>query len=127
MKIELRQPYKSIQTLETEELPDFAILIGRNGAGKSQILNALKEGQAVIPGMRVDEIELYDMVSFSPPNANVADRQANQFARSPLTPTCCPRREADHLSRPRQLSSTRSPMTWNAPPMSKHATILSAT
>ena len=36
MKIELRQPYKSIQTLETQELPDFAILIGRNGAGKTQ-------------------------------------------------------------------------------------------
>ena len=79
MKIELRQPYKSIQTLETEELPDFAILIGRNGAGKSQILNALKEGQAVIPGMGVDEIELYDIVSFSPPKAG---RSQGRYSRT---------------------------------------------
>ena len=41
MRIELRQPYKSIATLETEDLPDFAILIGRNGAGKTQLLEAL--------------------------------------------------------------------------------------
>ena len=81
MKIELKQPYKSIQSLTTEELPAFAVLIGRNGAGKTQLLEALKERQAVIPGIAVDDVELYDMVSFSPPNANVADRQANQFAQ----------------------------------------------
>ena len=81
MRIELRQPYKSIATLETEELPDFAILIGRNGAGKTQLLGALKEGLAAIPGIGVDEIELYDMVSFHTPNAGGANRNANQFAK----------------------------------------------
>ena len=81
MRIELRQPYKSIATLTTEDLPDFAILIGRNGAGKTQLLDALKEGRAVIPGVGVDEIELYDMGAFHPPNSSVANRQANQFAQ----------------------------------------------
>ena len=81
MKIELKQPYKSISTLTTEELPDFAILIGRNGVGKTQLLGALKEGQAVIPAIGVGEIELYDMDSFRPPNTNVADRNTSQFAR----------------------------------------------
>ena len=81
MRIELRQPYKSIATLETEELPDFAILIGRNGAGKTQLLGALKEGLAAIPGIGVDEIELYDMVSFHTPNAGGANRNANQFVK----------------------------------------------
>ena len=66
MKIEFRQCHKSITDLNTEELPDFAILIGRNGAGKTQLLEALKEGRAGIPGIGVDEIELYDMVSFHP-------------------------------------------------------------
>ena len=73
--------YKSIATLTTEELPDVAILIGRNGAGKTQLLRALKQGQAVIPDIGVGEIELHDMNSFSPPNAGQANRQANQFAR----------------------------------------------
>ena len=49
MRIDLKQPYKSINTLTTEELPDFAVLIGRNGSGKTQLLNAIKEGRAAIP------------------------------------------------------------------------------
>lgn len=82
MKMELKQPYKSISALTTEELPDFAVLIGRNGAGKTQLLAALEEGAAVIPGIDVDEIELYDMVSFRPPNATEAGRYSNQFAQA---------------------------------------------
>ena len=81
MRIELNQEYKSIATLTTDELPDFAVLIGRNGAGKTQILEALKEGDATIPGIGVDEIELYDMDSFRPPNSSQANRHGNQFAR----------------------------------------------
>ena len=81
MRIDLNHEYKSIATLKTDELPDFAVLIGRNGAGKTQLLEALKERRAVISGIRVDEIELYDMVSFHSPNTNRANRNANQFAK----------------------------------------------
>ena len=81
MRIELNHPYKAIATLTTEELPDLAILIGRNGAGKTQLLEALKQGVAVIPGICAHEIEMHDMLSFRPPNANSADRHANQFAK----------------------------------------------
>ena len=68
MNIKLKEPYRSIEVLTAAEVPDFAILIGRNGAGKSQLLTAIKEGQAVIPGINVDEIELYDMHNFHTPN-----------------------------------------------------------
>ena len=68
-------------SLTTEELPDFAVLIGRNGAGKTQLLDALKEGPAVIPGIGGDDIELYDMVTFHPPNANVGNRDSNRFGK----------------------------------------------
>lgn len=81
MMIELRQQYKSISTLTTEELPDFAILIGRNGAGKTQLLGALKQGMAAIPDIAMEEVEMYDMVSFHPPNASDADRHINRFAQ----------------------------------------------
>ena len=81
MRIELKQPYKSITILTTEELPDFAVLIGRNGVGKTQLLRVLKEGHAVISNIRVDEIELYDMMSFRSPDSGGANRHANQFAR----------------------------------------------
>ena len=82
MKIQLKEPYRSIAVLTTEDLPDFAMLIGRNGAGKSQLLAALAEGQALIPGIGVDEMELYDMGSFHTGNANQANRNANRFART---------------------------------------------
>ena len=81
MRIQLNQPYKSIATLNTGELPDFAVLIGRNGAGKTQLLSALKEGLAVVPGIGTEEIELHDMVSFHPPGTNTANRNTNQFAQ----------------------------------------------
>ncbi len=81
MKIKLRQPHQSIRTLTTEDLPDFAVLFGRNGAGKTQLLHALRQGAAVIPGVSLEDIELHDMVSFGPPNAGPAGRQAGQFAQ----------------------------------------------
>lgn len=81
MSIELRQPYKSIHALRTEELPDFAILIGRNGSGKTQLLEALREGVAVIPGVGVADMEFFDMTSFRPPNTSGANRHGNNFAK----------------------------------------------
>ena len=81
MKIELARPYKSIKTLSTEELPDFAVLIGRNGAGKTQLLDALKEGAATILDIGVDDIEKYDMADFGSPDAGGAGRHTNQFAQ----------------------------------------------
>ena len=81
MKITLRRRFKSITALTTDELPDFAVLIGRNGAGKTQLLDALKEGTATIPGIHVNEIELYDMTSFRSPNSGGAGRGINQFAQ----------------------------------------------
>ena len=67
MKIDLRQQYKCLVTLTSDELPDLAVLIGRNGAGKSQLLEALAGGRAVIPSIGTGEIERYDMVSFRTP------------------------------------------------------------
>lgn len=77
----MNQPYKSIVDLTTEDLPDFAVLIGRNGAGKTQLLDAFKQGMAKIPGISVNEVELYDMASFVPPNTGQAGRHANHFAQ----------------------------------------------
>ena len=80
MKIELRSRYKSIEILTTEELPDFAVLIGRNGVGKTQLLTALHKGSATTPDIGTEDIELYDMGSFRPPNTNQAGRNTSGFA-----------------------------------------------
>lgn len=41
MKIKLEQPYKSLNNFESEELEPFSIITGKNGSGKSQLLNLL--------------------------------------------------------------------------------------
>ena len=81
LTISLKHQHLSIGTLDCPELPDFAVLTGRNGAGKTQLLHALMERHAVVPGIPQHEIELYDMFSFSPPNSRPGNRHSNQFAR----------------------------------------------
>lgn len=82
MKIELKQPHKSIHKIETLELPDFAVLIGRNGAGKTQLLTAIKEGAAEVAGVRQEDIDLFDMMSFQAHNSGVGTRASNEFAQT---------------------------------------------
>lgn len=43
MKIQLTKPYKSLQAFTSEELPDFTIIIGKNGSGKSQLVQKFSE------------------------------------------------------------------------------------
>ncbi|WP_165814887.1 ATP-dependent nuclease [Chryseobacterium sp. HMWF035] len=39
MKIILKEKYKSLQPFESDELNSFTVIIGKNGSGKSQLLN----------------------------------------------------------------------------------------
>ena len=91
MRIELKSPFKSIATLSTEELPDLGVLIGRNGAGKTQLLAALKGGFAEVPGIEREDIEWYGMGSFRSPNSNVGNPNFNQFARATADAYLLPR------------------------------------
>ncbi len=43
MKITLLKPFKSLQPFTSEELNDFTIITGKNGSGKSQLLELLDE------------------------------------------------------------------------------------
>ena len=77
--INLNQPYKSVENLTAENLPDFAVLIGRNGAGKTQILEALDQGIASIDHIDPREIELHNTASFVPPEDRQTDRNDSQL------------------------------------------------
>lgn len=43
MKIRLVKPYKSLKAFESEELPDFTVITGKNGSGKTQLLDIIKD------------------------------------------------------------------------------------
>ena len=74
VKIDLNHQYLSIGTLTCPDLPDFAVLTGRNGSGKTQLLQAIARGDAVVSGFPTNEIELYDMNSFRPPDNKPGNR-----------------------------------------------------
>ncbi len=81
MKIELNRSYLSISELECPKLPDFTVLTGQNGAGKTHLLQALQGGHAVVPGIGENTIELYDLVSFQP-NAGGGGHASIDLAKS---------------------------------------------
>ncbi len=42
MKIKIEGKYKSLSTFESEELADFTVITGKNGSGKSQLIELIK-------------------------------------------------------------------------------------
>lgn len=51
MKLKLKAPFKSINKVPLDlDLPDFVVLTGVNGSGKSHLLEAIKDGQIVLVG-----------------------------------------------------------------------------
>ena len=81
MKIELNRSYLSIKKLATVDLPDFTVLIGRNGVGKTHLLEAIKAGHASIPGIQTSEIEKYDIRSFQPKESEGTGWDGANFAQ----------------------------------------------
>ena len=82
MKINLPRAYRSIQSLEPVELPNFAVLIGRNGVGKTQLLEALANGTATASDIPVSEVEMYDIATFRPGQSAAVSSSAVRFATS---------------------------------------------
>ena len=82
LQIRLSSAYRSIEKLDASSLPDFAVLIGRNGIGKTQLLKALAEGAATASEIPRDEIEMYDFASLAPGNSAAVTWQEVRFASS---------------------------------------------
>lgn len=79
--IKLNGTYKSIESLESTDLPDFVVLVGRNGTGKTQILEALNEGLAEVPGIEKEEVAMYNAASFAMASPGQGSRHSDPFAR----------------------------------------------
>lgn len=68
-----KTPYKSIQSLNSIDLPSFVVLTGRNGSGKTHLLEALRNGKvssSLVQNIQNDVI-LYDWNSIIPKDTGV--------------------------------------------------------
>ena len=70
MKITLITPYKSILNFPTTELPNFVIVTGVNGAGKSHLLEEISNGCVQIDGINLHDrtrpIRLFNWANLVP-------------------------------------------------------------
>lgn len=82
MRLKLDKPYESIHTLDPCELPDFAVLMGRNGAGKTQLLAGITDRQILGAWHESDTIEKYEIGTFRPHSSGRAVYAASLFAES---------------------------------------------
>ena len=80
LRLSLKQPFGSITALDSCELPDFAVLIGRNGVGKSQLLAGIADRQIDGTFHKSQSIEKYDVASFRPRSSEGGRYSRSLFA-----------------------------------------------
>ena len=76
MKLKFEHDYKSLTPFQNEyqkeyDLPDFFVLTGKNGSGKTQLFEMLKNGHAHIHGIEANFVLYYNYIDFI-----VADRDS---------------------------------------------------
>ena len=79
VQINFKAPYLSIKDLKSAELPDFTVLIGRNGIGKTQLLEAMQKGQVAVSNFLPSDIKMYNLSSFRPQDSGMASWGDSSF------------------------------------------------
>ena len=70
MKLRFKTNYKSIENIDSINLPKFTVLTGANGSGKSQLLEAIKNGSIEVESIESSEISLFNYESYRLNNEN---------------------------------------------------------
>ena len=75
MKLIFRQPHESIKQFTPVDLPDFSVITGLNGSGKTHLMRAIKAGNVVADRIPVHEIGYYTYRDFLVPNSQTLNSQ----------------------------------------------------
>lgn len=83
MKLSFLRPHKSIRAIPNLEIPDFVVLTGVNGAGKTHLLEAIEKGCILVDNITIDEqtkpIRLFNWMNLVPNDSGaIAPFQLNQ-------------------------------------------------
>lgn len=65
MKLIFKEKLGCIEEFEPVNLPDFTILTGLNGSGKTHLFRAIKNGSIILESVNVDEISHFNYSNFS--------------------------------------------------------------
>jgi len=75
MRLQFKTPWLSISQFDPVELPDFSVLTGVNGSGKSHFLEAIERGHVAISGMENSKIVRFNYESFKLENESAFNAQ----------------------------------------------------
>lgn len=64
LRLAFKSPYLSIDPFDPVEIPNFLVLTGVNGSGKSHLMEALEKGNVVIEGIENPHIVLFNYETF---------------------------------------------------------------
>lgn len=83
-KLSFSSIHKSITGLNEIELPNFVVLTGKNGSGKTHLLTAIMEGKILssLVTDRSSDVRLFDSTSIIPSDTGIYDPSAQQSLKS---------------------------------------------
>lgn len=70
MKLSFEKTHISIRQFDSVDLPDFVVLTGRNGSGKTHLLQAIKAGNCHLEDFQPHEIQYFNYQNFIAQNAS---------------------------------------------------------
>ena len=86
MKLSFANNHISICQFDTVELPDFVVLTGRNGSGKTHLLQAIKAGHCNLDDFQPHEIQYFNYQNFVAPNEHAQNSAGiEQYVASGFT------------------------------------------
>lgn len=75
MRLQFVNKFLSIDRFNSVELPDFVVLTGQNGSGKSHLLQAIERKDVAVEGVGATQISRFDYESFRLANEVAFDAQ----------------------------------------------------
>ena len=64
MKLKFVSPHKSIRNFDPIDLANFSIFTGKNGSGKTHLLQAMKNGNVTLDTIKPNDIVYFDLNTF---------------------------------------------------------------
>ena len=81
MHFSLNYPFACVKSLDAFELPEFAVLIGKNGVGKTRLLSGIQDGSIAVSGLPREDIEFFNFTSFHSGDSGAASWETSEFHR----------------------------------------------
>ena len=82
MRLSFKNDFLSIKRFESVDLPDFTVLIGKNGSGKTHLLKAINEGNAELEGIDKSIVVYYHYTDFLVSTAKTDEPNSNNQKRA---------------------------------------------